>query len=111
MKLLLEEIRRMEPAANETVDVVLDVAEILAKTCNLVDIREFLELSKTAPFSYRVKKEELLDRIRRYATGATIASWSQICTKVGVSSSESVAAFMWKVAGDESGGEKEGVSS
>ena len=92
MKLLLEEIRRMEPAANETVDVVL-------------------ELSKTAPFSYRVKKEELLDRIRRYATGATIASWSQICTKVGVSSSESVAAFMWKVAGDESGGEKEGVSS
>ena len=94
----------MEPAANETVDVVLDVAEILAKTCSL-------ELSKTAPFSYRVKKEELLDRIRRYATGATIASWSQICTKVGVSSSESVAAFMWKVAGDESGGEKEGVSS
>ena len=86
----------MEPAANETVDVVLDVAEILAKTCNLVDIRE---------------KEEVLVRIRRYAPGATFASWSQICTKVGVSSSESVAAFMWKVAGDESGGEKEGVSS
>lgn len=108
MKLLLEEIRRLEPTVDETVDVVLTVAEILAKTCVSVDIREFLEMSKMAPFSYQVKKEELLDRIRRYATGATIASWSQICVKVGVSSSECVAAFLWKVAGDESGSGKEG---
>lgn len=103
MKLLLEEIRRLESVADETVDVVVAVAEILAKTCDSVDIREFLEMSKTAPFSYQVKKEVLLDRVRHYATGATIASWSQLCRKVGVSSSECVAAFMWKVAGDASG--------